>query len=170
MQRHYAPAPRTAIVRGSPPRMRSSPRECGGDFMLVSVALQMVRDVVRSAAIVRALVSRAKTEFPSAPTGYHEIGIRREASYTPAAANQMLPQCAVPQPAAVAVHRERSCAMLHDNIGERSAVAIPLVVHHRFNPRSSEPRNAQRRQPRSQDCGGNNRGACSFQKIASIHG
>ena len=142
LPRSRASAHGTAIVRGTRPR-RHRHRECG-DFMLVSAALQTVRDVVRSAAIVRALVSRAKAEFPSAPTGYHEIGIRREASYTPATANQMLPQRAVPQPATIAVHRERSCAVLHENIGERSAVAIPLVVHHRCNPRSSEPRNAQR--------------------------
>ena len=97
------------------------------DFILI-VALQPVPDVVRSAAIMRTLVCYGEGQFPSTNTRHDKIRIRGEAGDLSAVCNEMLSQRAVPQPAAIAIHWKRSCAAAHKNIGERSAIAIPLVV------------------------------------------
>lgn len=92
--------------------------EGGDDFMRVRTALQTVRDVVRSAAIVRALVDKTEAKLPSARTRYDEIGIRREAGHVSAVPSEMLAERSVPQPRAIAIHWKRSCAAPHKNIGE----------------------------------------------------
>ena len=110
--------------------------EGGDDFTLVSRGSQSMRNVARSAAIVRALVTKPEAKLPSACTRHDEIRIRREAGHIPAASQRDAPSRAVPKTPAIAVHRKRSCAVPHKNIGERSAVAIPLVVDDRRDPRN----------------------------------
>jgi hypothetical protein len=61
--------------------------ESGDDFALVSRGSQSMRDVARSAAIVRALVNKAEANFPSARPRYHEIRIRGEAGHISAVSN-----------------------------------------------------------------------------------
>ena len=75
-----------AIVRGFRP-MRRIAAEGVGDFALVSRASQAMRDVARSAAIVRALVNNPEAKLPSARTRYNEIRIRGEADHVSAVSN-----------------------------------------------------------------------------------